>query len=138
MDQEEFSKLSEEYIRRRYSNNVRKINYQDDRSFDCLIASPKGLLCIWIATYDNEITVGFEDADGNSDGWHVHMGKSPAAERPEEEFVAMSQLIDSILFDREPILFDANYGYSLTDELDAKKRAAAKSDAVTVFRWSEL
>jgi hypothetical protein len=138
MNQEEFSKLAEEYIRRHYSTCVRKINYKDDRSFDCLIASSKGLLRIWIATYDKEITIGFEDADGNNDGWHVHMGRPHGADRLAEELVAMSQLIDSILSDREPIVFDPKYGYSLTDDLDAEKRDAAKSDTGIICRWSEL
>jgi hypothetical protein len=87
----EFSKLAEEYIRRRYSTNVGNTSYKDDGSFDCVISSTKGLVSIWIATYDAEITVGLESADGNSD-WHTHMSLW-GANSPDEELAAMSRLV---------------------------------------------
>ena len=137
MDQAEFSKLAENYIRRHYSNIVSKINYHEDGSFDCMIHSANRSLSIWIATYDTEITVGFEDADENSGDWHTHMSLW-GAHNPEEELNAMSQLIDSIISDSEPIVFSSKLGYYLTDDLDAEKHAASKDEKVDIRRWSEL
>ena len=137
MEQSEFSKLAETYIQEHYSEVVSNINYQDDGSFDCLITSNKKLLSIWIATYDIEITVGFESADGENGDWHTHMSLWNA-NNPEEELIAMSQLIDSITSDSDSIVFSTKRGYYLPDYVDEEMRKKDENEIITIYMWSDL
>ena len=87
MTQSEYSALAKDYILIHHPDFAGTIQYKDDGSFDCSIKSGKGHLSLWIATYDKEITIGFEDANGKCD-WHTHMSLLNAYE-PEEEFEAI-------------------------------------------------
>ena len=93
--------------------------------------SERGLLELWIATYDKEITVGFDDHTGECD-WHTHMSQFGANE-PHEEFVAMSQLLTSILTDQEAIVLSSKSGYSLTDDVDWEVQKPDKNQTLQSY-----
>ena len=61
MDQTLFSKITLQYLTENYSDFVENIDFKEDQSFDCSIKSVKGSRFLWIATYDLEITIGFEN-----------------------------------------------------------------------------
>lgn len=95
MTQSDYSALAKDYILTHHPSFAGTINYKEDGLFDCSIQSDKKHLFLWIATYDTEITIGFEDANGKCD-WHTHMSLFNAYE-PEEEFTAMTELLQKIL-----------------------------------------
>lgn len=136
MKQSEFSALANDYILTHHPEFSETILYKDDGSFDCSITSVKGHLSIWIATYDAEITVGFEDANGKCD-WHTHMSLFNANE-PEEEFAAMTKLLRTILSDEEPIVFSSKNGYTLSDDVEEDLKNIDADEVMDLRKWSEL
>jgi hypothetical protein len=136
MTQTEFSALVKDYILTHHPDFAGTIQYKDDHSFDCSIKSGKGHLSIWIGTYDTEITIGFEDVNGKCD-WHTHMGLFNAYE-PEEEFAAMTKLLQAILSDEEPILFSSKNGYTLTDDVEEDFKNKGTDEVLTLYKWGEL
>lgn len=136
MTQSEYSALAKDYLFTHHPEFAETIRYKDDGSFDCSVKSRKGHLCLWIATYDTEITIGFEDANGKCD-WHTHMSLFNAYE-PEEEFSAMTKLLQAILSDEEPIVFSSKNGYTLTDNVDEDLNNKDTDEVLTVNKWSEL
>jgi hypothetical protein len=136
MTQSEYSALAKDYLITHHPDFARTIQYKDDSSFDCSIKSRKGHLSLWIATYDAEITIGFEDINGKCD-WHTHMSLFNAYE-PEQEFSAMTKLLQAILSDEEPILFSSKNGYTLTDDIEEDLKNKDTDEVLTVIKWSEL
>jgi len=136
MKQSEFSNLAKEHIVKHYPLFIGNLNFKQDGSFDCSIKSKTGRLSVWIATYDCEITIGFEDAEGKCD-WHTHMSLFGANE-PKVEPNAMSQLLDSILSDKEPIVFSSKSGFTLTDNINEDINQKEDDETITVYKWTEL
>jgi hypothetical protein len=136
MTQSEYSALAKNYIISHHPSFGEAIQFKDNDSFDCSIKSEKGHISIWIATYDSEITIGFEDADGKCD-WHTHMSLYNAYE-PEEEFAAMTKLLQAILSDEEPIIFSSKNGYTLTNDVQEDLKNKDTDEVITVYKWSEL
>jgi hypothetical protein len=136
MTQSKFSALASDYILAYHPDFGATFQYKDDGSFDCSIKSKKRHLTIWIATYDNEITIGFEDVNAKCD-WHTHM-RLFDAHGYEEEFLAMTKLLKAILSDEEPILFSSKNGYTLTDNIEEDFASKDRDEVLTVYKWSEL
>lgn len=136
MTQIEFSTLAKTFLAERYPTFLQTIVYKEDDSFDCSLKSTTGRLSIWIATYDSEITVGFDNSENKCD-WHTHMSLFGANE-PNEELIAMSQLLDSILSDKEPIIFSSKTGFTLTHDLEAEIRDRDEDEILTIYKWTEL
>jgi hypothetical protein len=93
-------------------------------------------LSIWIATYNREITVGFDNSENTCD-WHTHMSLFGANEL-NEELIAMSQLLDSILSDKEPIIFSSKTGFTLTNDLESEIRDKDEDEIIIIYKWNEL
>ena len=136
MTQPEYSALAKDNLLTHHPDCAGTIQYKDDSSFDCSIKSRKGHLSLWIATYDAEITIGFEDVNGKCD-WHTHMRLFNAYE-PDEEFSAMTKLLQAILSDEEPILFSSKNGYTLTNDIEEDLKNKDTDEVLTVNKWSEL
>lgn len=136
MTQSEYSALAKNYLLTYHPDLAATIQYKDDSSFDCSIKSGKGCISLWIATNDIEITIGFEDVNGKCD-WHTHMSLYDAYE-PEQEFLAMTKLLQSILSDEEPILFSSKTGYTLTNDIEEDLKNKDMDEVLTVNKWSEL
>ena len=66
MTQEEYSRYAVEKIKKRFSHISLVTQSNDDGSIDIFVKSPKGLLTIWIGTFNKEITLGFKDVEGKS------------------------------------------------------------------------
>ena len=136
MTQSEYSAFAKDYILSNHPSFAGTINYKEDDSFDCSIQSENQHLSLWIATYDMEITVGFEDINRKCD-WHTHMSLFNAYE-PDEEFAAMTKLLQSILSDQEPIVFSSKNGYTLSDDVEEDLKNKDTDEIMTVYKWSEL
>jgi hypothetical protein len=91
MEQDVFSNIVRDYISKEYPAFLETISYQADGSFDCTIKNAKGEFSVWIATYNSEITLGLQAADGNSD-CHTHM--SFYREEPAEQLEAMKNYLE--------------------------------------------
>ena len=136
MTQSEYSSLAKDYIISNHPLFAETLQFRDDDSFHCSIKSENRHLSIWIATYDSEITVGFEDAHGNCD-WHTHMSLYGAYE-PDEEFASLSKLLQTILSGAEPIIFSSKNGYTLTNDVEEDLKNKDSDEVMIVYRWSEL
>ena len=71
MEQKLFSKLIFDFLQQTYPGFL-PVKYFEDGSFDCNVKSPTGHFSMWIATYNSEITYGFESPDGKTD-IHSHI-----------------------------------------------------------------
>jgi len=136
MTQSEYSALAKDYLVAHHPDFAATIQYKDDGSFDCSVKSRKGHLSIWVTTYDKEITIGFEDINGQCD-WHTHMSLLNAYE-PEEEFASMTKLLKTIQSDTEPVLFSSKNGYTLTDDIEEDIKSKDEDEIMIVYKWSEL
>jgi hypothetical protein len=97
--------------------------------------SSQGKLTLWITTQDREITAGFT---GDTDcDWHCHMS-SLGANKPDEEFESLTELINGILNDQEPIVYSNLHGYSLTEDINEVDKDLDVDEKIRVFKWSEL
>src|SRR5689334_10495501 len=135
MTQIEFSTLTKTFLAERYPIFLQTIAYKDDDSFDCSLKSITGKLSIWIATYNREITVGFDNSENICD-WHTHMSLFGANEL-NEELIAMSQLLDSILSGKEPIIFSSKTGFTLTNDLESEIRDKDEDEIIIIYKWNE-
>ena len=135
MTQIEFSTLAKTFLAERYPAFLQTIVYKKDNSFDCTLKSLTGRLSIWIATYDSEITVGFDNSENICD-WHTHMSLFGANE-PMEELIAMSELLDSILSGKEPIVFSSKTGFTLTHDLETEIREKDEDETITIYKWNQ-
>lgn len=72
MEQKEFSSLIIKFLGKKYPEFIQTIKFQDDGSFDCDLKSESGIFSVWIATYNNEITIGIEDPKGKTE-IHSHI-----------------------------------------------------------------
>ncbi len=136
MTQAEFSAIAKKYIIEEYPALLNNIIYKEDDSFDCEITSNKDLLIIWVTTSDTEITLGFKDPE-NKSTWHTHMSLFGAKE-PIEELNAMSQLLNAILSNNEPVIFSSKNGFYLSDEPDEEIRQKESSEEIIIFKWNQL
>ncbi|WP_298732497.1 hypothetical protein [uncultured Chitinophaga sp.] len=72
MKQEIFSKYVFEFLEGSFPEFITTIKYHKDGSFDCSLRNPSGEFSIWIATCNEEITIGIAAPDGKTD-IHTHI-----------------------------------------------------------------
>jgi len=134
MEQNAFSNIVRDYIKKKYPAFFETISYQADGSFDCTLKNTKGKFSVWIATYNSEITLGLEAADGNSD-CHTHM--SFYGEEPTEQLEAMKNYLENIFSNKLLIVQSSLSGYSWTDNIEDVLKRKKKNESVQFFRWNE-
>ena len=98
--------------------------------------SPKGQLVFWLTTQNKEITVGFTGVTDASD-WHMHMSQF-GANAPDEELEAVMQLTESILNDREKIVYSTVLGYFISDDIDGLEEYKYEKETIDICCWSQL
>jgi hypothetical protein len=81
MKQELFSKMIFDFLQQTYPEFL-PVKYFEDGSFDCNVKNPMGQFSMWIATYNSEITYGFESPDGKTD-IHSHISCYEIEDLPE-------------------------------------------------------
>ena len=136
MTQSEFSILSKKFIAENYPAFLNTIVYHENDSFDCSLKSRNGKLYIWIATYDCEITVGFDNAEKQC-VWHTHMSLV-GANNTSEELIALSELLDSIFSGEQQIVFSSKMGISLTNSIESEIGDKDEDETILLYNWNEL
>ncbi|EJG01194.1 hypothetical protein [Flavobacterium sp. F52] len=121
MDQALFSKITLKYLKENYPDFVGNIDFKKDQSFDCFIKSIQGNRFLWVATYDLEITIGFENHNKECD-WHFHIGAS-GGNSLNEELELLTKELNKILNNEQVfILEDGKYiPLDKNDEIDVKE-----------------
>ncbi len=71
MNQIQFSKYVLEGLLKRFPKFINHFRLEND-IMTIEYPSKTGLLLLWITTQDEEITIGFDNKEGNCD-WHTHM-----------------------------------------------------------------
>lgn len=130
LTQAEYSNLLSDYFIDNFKHLKFEKKIHDDFTVDFEIKSPSGKLTIWISSMNKEISVGFIDANGNSD-WHTHMSLF-GANSPTEQLNAMSDLIKQIIDGKEKIAYNVDEGYFLTDNLEDERKFT------TLKKWNEI
>ncbi|MFH6965751.1 hypothetical protein [Flavobacterium sp. FlaQc-28] len=131
MDQTLFSKITLQYLTENYSDFVENIDFKEDQSFDCSIKSVKGSRFLWIATYDLEITIGFENHNKECD-WHFHIGASEG-NGLNEELQELTKQLNKILNNEQVfILEDDKY-----IPLDKNEEIAVNEDE-KLYVWNDI
>jgi len=134
MEQGAFSNIVRDYISKKYPAFLETISYHADGSFDCTIKNAKGKFSVWIATYDSEITLGLQAADGNSD-CHTHM--SFYGEEPTEQLEAMKNYLEDIFSNKLLFMQSSLSGYSWTNNVEHTLKKKKKTESFKLFRWNE-
>jgi hypothetical protein len=60
------------------------------------------------------------------------------AYEPEEEFSAMTKLLQAIISGEQPILFSSKNGYTLTNDLEEDLENIDTDEILTANKWFEL
>lgn len=134
--QEEYSTYTVESIKQRFPHISFLTEKREDDSIDVRFNSPKGLLSIWIGTFNTEITMGFEDSEEKS-YWHTHMSLFGSYE-PDEQIGSLASLLNNILSDKEPIFYSSKEGFYLTSDAVAELNEQNSGEEIKHYKWSEL
>ncbi|GHA61231.1 hypothetical protein [Pontibacter akesuensis] len=134
MEQDAFSNIVRAYISKVHPIFLESISYQADGSFDCTLKNAKGEFSVWIATYNSEVTLGLQAADGNSD-CHTHM--SFYGEKPTEQLEAMKNHLEKIFSNKLLFMQSSLSGYSWTDNIEHALKKMKKNESIKFFKWDE-
>lgn len=137
MTQQEFSSHVKNYIEEKFPNYFSTYNFKDDFSFDCIAKSKDGKLAIWIATYNLEITVGFEENDGNSDS-HWHLGNPMNEGLPELMEIMYHEITDIITDKMWLVPSDDSRGYDVYKETERIPIEEYKNIEFKTYKWSDF
>lgn len=129
MEQKLFSKSVKKFLQNNHPEFVTTIKYQDDDSFDCSLKSISNMFSIWIATYNSEITIGFEDPTGDT-SIHTHIS-CYELEDLQYCFSSLTDFINNIKGDRLILYQKANGKY---DWIESSRFDSLKD--VKRFSWN--
>ena len=133
MNQVLFSNIISDYICKQYPAFLDNIFYREDGSFDSSIKNAKGEFSVWIATYNSEITLGYEAPDGNSD-CHTHM--SFYGEEPEEQLEAMKDYLEKVFSNKLLFIHSSLSGYTWTDNIEDFLKKKKTTESIEFFKWN--
>ncbi|MBF4464605.1 hypothetical protein [Flavobacterium sp. LC2016-12] len=133
MNQVLYSNIVLNYLKDNHSEFLENIDFKEDHSFDCSIKSISGSRSLWIATYNLELTLGFENHESKCD-WHIHIGAS-AGNNLLEELNKLTEEIDGILNNQKMFVLEEDMYLPIhgNDEEDIKHKGNVK-----FFNWSKI
>lgn len=131
MNQALYSTIILKYLTKNHPEFLKNIHFKEDQSFDIFIKSRSGNRFLWIATYNLEITIGFENHRKECD-WHFHMGAS-AGNNQNQELEELTQELNKIL-NNEQVFILENDKYIPFDENEEQVVDENKS----FFVWDEI
>lgn len=131
MNQALYSEIALKYLKQNHPEFLKSVDFKEDQSFDCCIKSVRGNRFLWIATYDLEITVGFENYMKECD-WHFHIGAS-GGNNQKEELKELTKLLNEIL-NNEQVFILENDKYI---PFDKNNDSVLKGDE-KFFMWNEI
>ena len=135
LNQNEFSKYILNGLLQRFPQFIDYYKLEND-IMTIEYPSKTGLLILWITTQDNEITIGFDNSEGNCD-WHTHMSQYSAYE-PEDELREVINLTNNILIGNETIVYNSSLGYYLTDNPEETIKNKLEGETLELKKWHEI
>ncbi|EPR65315.1 hypothetical protein ADICYQ_5848 [Cyclobacterium qasimii M12-11B] len=90
----------------------------------------------WITTQDLEITIGFDNSEGNC-SWHTHMSLFGAYE-PVDELKTSIELIKNIFNGIEILVFESDSIIYLTKNPDEEIANAENNQILEFKKWTEI
>lgn len=133
MNQSLYSDIALKYITENHADFLKNIDFKEDQSFDCSIKSKKGKRFLWIATYNCELTIGFENEEGICD-WHFHIGASGDRNQM-EELKEMSRALDEILKNQKIFILEKDCYIPIEKE---EYEVVKNKENIVFFNWSEI
>ncbi|MCV2485852.1 hypothetical protein OD917_13020 [Flavobacterium sp. SH_e] len=131
MNQTLYSDITLKYLTQNHPEFLESIDFKEDQSFDCSVRSKSGNRFLWIATYNLEITIGFENHKKECD-WHFHVGAS-GGNKQNEELKELTKQLNEILNNHQVfILKDDKY-----IPLD-KNEGLAVAENEKLYVWNEI
>jgi hypothetical protein len=107
---------------------------QEVVKIDC--PSKRSLLTLRISTNENELTVGFSAGDSQF-GWHIHMDIL-GAQIPEDKVELAKELIQSIISDKETIIYSSQLGYFISECNNIEEYKQERSGtSVKTLTWAK-
>ncbi|WP_264531925.1 hypothetical protein [Flavobacterium sp. N502540] len=131
MDQALYSEVTLKYLIQNHVEFLENIDFEEDKSFGCSIKSMSGNRFLWIATYDLEITIGFENSEKECD-WHFHIGSS-GGNNQYEELKELSKELNKILSNEQVFILE----HDKYIPFDKNERSAVKENK-KFFVWNEI
>jgi len=98
--------------------------------------SVKKTSTFWITTQDLEITIGFDNNEGNC-SWHSHMSLFGAYE-PEDELKTSIELIKHIFNGTEILVFESGSITFLTKNPEEEIANAENNQILEFKKWTEI
>jgi len=100
------------------------------------IPSSKKTAIFWITTQDLEITIGFDDRNGNC-SWHTHMSLYSAYE-PEDELRTSIELISNIFNGIEILVCESDSIIYLTKNPEKEIENNENNRILEFKKWTEI
>jgi hypothetical protein len=135
MTQKDFSDIVKDYLRKHYPDFLNNISIKDDQSFDCSIKNQRSEFSVWLATYNEEITLGLEDSNQDSN-CHTHM--SFFGNEPIEQLDAMTKYLDDIFSNRLIAFRSSVKGFSWTSNRQQTLEEKKPAEAIDFFTWTDF
>jgi hypothetical protein len=132
MEQKLFSKLIFDFLQQSYPAFL-PVKYFEDGSFDCNVKSPTGQFSMWIATYESEITYGFESPDGKTD-IHSHIHCYEIKDLP-ESLASLRNWIHSVSNNLTLIYFTDSQVWDWIDHDTLIKMEAERRTTYKKYYW---
>ena len=131
MNQTLYSDITLKYLAQNHPEFLESMDFKEDQSFDCSIKSMNGNRFLWIATYDLEITIGFENYEKECD-WHSHIGAS-RGNNQHEELKELTKELNKILSNEQVFILE-NDKYIPFD----KNEGSAVKENNKFFVWNDI
>ena len=131
----EFSEFVKVGLLQEFPNFKDFIRYNEDILI-IEIPSEKKFATFWITTQDNEITIGFDNKNGEC-SWHTHMSLYGAYE-PTDELKTVINLIKGIFSGLEILVIDSNSVINLTRNPQNDIKDYGKNRTLEFRNWNEI
>lgn len=134
LDQHLVTDIVKRYLQENYPELLAEGYDRPDGSFECELQSPSRHFSLWIATYNNEITLGLQSPDGDS-GCHTHFVPYDLESFP-EVLEDMTGRIREIMSDKWLFYHSSRRGYSWTDDMEKRLEKKKKDETLLFFSWT--
>lgn len=135
LNQKEYSEFIKNGLLNQFPQFADFIKFEND-IITIEYPSPNGLFEFWITTQDIEVTVGFDDKDGNC-SWHTHMSQYGAYEAM-DELKASVNLIANIFNEREILVLEDNVVVYLTQNPEDEVKNNKNGKVLGFKKWNEI
>ncbi|GET25387.1 hypothetical protein [Prolixibacter sp. NT017] len=135
LSQQEYSDIIKTGLLTRFPEFKRFVRYVDDVLI-IEIPSPMKTQLFWISTQDMEITIGFDNANGDC-SWHTHMSLYGAYEI-DDELRTLIHLLTDIFEGNELLVLEDNEVIYLTKNPEDELKNNEDNKILDFKKWNEI